>query len=225
MAFQLQPIWLSLQLALITTTCLLIIGIPLSSILALRSFPFKSVLESIISLPLVLPPTVLGFYLLLAFSPNNLFGSFLQHYFNLRLVFSFPGLIIGSMIYSLPFMIHPLQAGLQGLSPVLREASYSLGKSKLQTLFRVILPNIKSSILTGIVLTFAHTLGEFGVVLMIGGNISGKTRVASIAVYDEVESLHYHAAHIYSVILLVISFLILLAAYGLNKRLFKPDTV
>lgn len=221
MAFDYQPLWLSLQLAFITTILLLVIGIPLSSLLAFHSFRFKSVVEAVISLPLVLPPTVLGFYLLIAFSPNNFVGNFLQNHFNVRLVFSFPGLVAGSVIYSLPFMVHPLQAGFQSLPKTLREASYSLGKSKMQTLLKVILPNIKPSILTGIVLTFAHTIGEFGVVLMIGGNIPGKTRVASIAVYDEVESLNYHAAHIYSIVLLLVSFFILLFAYGLNKRFFK----
>lgn len=221
MAFDYQPLWLSLQLAFMTTILLLVIGIPLSSFLAFRSFRFKSVVEAIISLPLVLPPTVLGFYLLIAFSPNNFVGIFLQNHFDIRLVFSFPGLVTGSVIYSLPFMVHPLQAGFQSLPKGLREASYSLGKSKLQTLLKVVLPNIKPSILTGIVLAFAHTIGEFGVVLMIGGNIPDKTRVASIAVYDEVESLNYHAAHIYSVVLLLVSFFILLFAYSLNKRFFK----
>jgi molybdate transport system permease protein len=221
MAFDYQPLWLSIELALITTILLLAIGIPLSSFLAFRSFRFKSAIEAVISLPLVLPPSVLGFYLLIAFSPDNFLGGLLQNNFDLRLVFSFPGLVISSMIYSLPFMIHPLQAGFQGLPGNLKEASYSLGKTKWQTLFRVLIPNIKPALLTGIVLTFAHTLGEFGVVLMFGGNIEGKTRVASIAVYDEVESLHFHAAHIYSIVLLLVSFVILLIAYGLNKRLFK----
>lgn len=221
MAFDYQPLWLSLQLAFITTILLMVIGIPLSSLLAFRTFRFKSVAEAVISLPLVLPPTVLGFYLLIAFSPNNFVGRFLQNHFDIRLVFSFPGLVVGSVIYSLPFMVHPLQAGFQSLPKALGEASYSLGKSKIQTLLKVILPNMKPSLLTGIVLTFAHTIGEFGVVLMIGGNIPGKTRVASIAVYDEVESLNYHAAHIYSIVLLLVSFFILLFAYGLNKKFFK----
>jgi len=221
MAFDYQPLWLSIRLALVTTILLLVIGVPLSSFLAFRSFRFKPVVEAIISLPLVLPPSVLGFYLLVAFSPNNFLGRVLQNNFDLRLIFSFPGLVVGSMIYSLPFMLHPLQAGFQALPGGLREASYSLGKSKWQTLLRVLIPNIKPALLTGIVLTFAHTLGEFGVVLMIGGNVEGKTRVASIAIYDEVESLHFHAAHIYSIVLLFISFVILLIAYSLNKRLFK----
>ena len=221
MALDIQPLILSLELSLITTVLLLVIGIPVAAFLAFRSFPGKSVIEAVVSLPLVLPPSVLGFYLLIVFSPNHFFGQLLQQYLGLRLVFSFPGLVVGSLIYSLPFMIHPLQAGLQGLPPNLREAAYALGKSRRQTLFRVLLPNIKPALLTGMVLTFAHTLGEFGVVLMIGGNIEGSTKVASIAIYDAVESLNFHAAHIYALILIVISFVILLFAYGLNKKLFN----
>lgn len=222
MTFQFQPIWLSLELALITTILLLIIGIPTASFLAFRSFRFKSVAESIITLPLVLPPSVLGFYLLIFFSPESLVGRFLASWFDLRLIFSFPGLVIGSIIYSLPFMIHPLQAGLQSLPRSLKEASYTLGKSKWQTLFQVLLPNMKPAIITAIVLTFAHTMGEFGVVLMIGGNLEGKTKVASIAIYDAVESLHYRDAHIYAITLVIISFIILLLTYKLNKKIFKP---
>jgi len=223
MEFSLQPLLLSFELSLITTVLLLLIGIPISHFLAYHNFRFKSGIEAIISLPLVLPPSVLGFYLLIAFSPNHLFGSFLEQAFNLRIIFTFSGLVIGSMLYSLPFMIHPLQAGFQSLPNNLREASYTLGKSKFETFFRVSLPNIKPAILTGIVLSFAHTIGEFGVVLMIGGNIKKETRVASIAVYDAVEALDFHAAHIYSLILLIISFLILLVVYSLNKHLFKSQ--
>lgn len=222
MNISLQPIGLSLELAVITTIILLITGIPLASMLAFRSFRLKSVVEAVISLPLVLPPSVLGFYFIIAFSPTSFLGEILQSWFNVRLVFSFPGLIVGSIIYSLPFMIHPLQAGLQSLPPNLKEASYTLGKSRWQTLISVLLPNIKPAILTGIVLTFAHTIGEFGVVLMIGGNLPGRTRVASIAIYDSVESLDYGNAHLYSVILLIISFSILLLTYKLNTKLFKP---
>lgn len=221
MTIDFEPILLSLELALITTILLLIISIPISSFLAFRSFRGKSILEALVSLPLVLPPSVLGFYLLVVFSPQNFIGEFLQHTFGVQLVFSFPGLIVGSIFYSLPFMVHPLQAGLQELPKSLREASYVLGKSKWETLFRVLLPNIKPALLSGIVLTFAHTLGEFGVVLMIGGNLEGKTRVASIAIYEAVESLEFGTAHIYSIILVVISFSILLLTYGLNKKLLK----
>ncbi|QJD95599.1 molybdate ABC transporter permease subunit [Mucilaginibacter robiniae] len=216
-----QPLWLTLKLALITTVCLLAIGIPVAAILAQSKSKFKPFAEAIISLPLVLPPSVLGFYLLLAFSPNYGLGKILEATFNLRLVFSFTGLVISSIIYSLPFMVHPVQAGLEALPGSLRDASHTLGKSDITTFFRVLLPNIKPALLSGIVLTFAHTLGEFGLVLMIGGNIPGVTRVASIAIYDEVEALNFNTAHVYAAILLVVSFSILLTVYLTNKRLFK----
>lgn len=216
-----QPLWLTLKLALVTTGCLLLVGIPIAAGFSKSKSKLKPFLEAIISLPLVLPPSVLGFYLLLAFSPNSGFGHFLQSAFNLRLVFSFPGLVISSIIYSLPFMVHPVQAGLEALPSSLSEASRTLGKSNWQTFTGVLLPNIKPALLTGTILTFAHTLGEFGLVLMIGGNIPGVTKVASIAIYDEVESLNFPAAHHYAAILLVLSFGILLTVYLTNKRLSK----
>ena len=214
-----QPFILTLQLAFTTTVILFIVGIPLASWLAYSTFHFKPVTEAVISLPLVLPPSVLGFYLLLAFSPANAFGQWLQYWFGIRLLFSFPGLVVASCLYSLPFMVQPVQAGLQSLPNNLKSASYTLGKSRLQTLFYVLLPNIKPSLLTGIVLSFAHTIGEFGLVLMIGGNIQGQTRTASIAIYDEVEALNFSTAHIYAAILLAISFFILLIVYTTNRRL------
>jgi molybdate transport system permease protein len=136
-----------------------------------------------------------------------------------RLVFSFEGLLVASVIYSLPFMVHPVHSGLSSLSPSLKEAAYSLGKTKFQTLVKVLLPNIKPSLLTGIVLTFAHTVGEFGVVLMIGGNIPAKTRTASVAIYDEVEAFNYHNANVYAVILLILSFAILFTMYLVNRKI------
>jgi len=217
----LQPLWLTLKLALCTTIILFIIAIPIASWLAYKKNFFKTVVEVFVSLPLVLPPSVIGFYLLLAFSPANFFGAFLEKHFDLRLVFSFEGLLIGSVIYSLPFMVHPIQSGFAALSPALREASYSLGKTKRQTLFKVLLPNIKPALLTGLVLTFAHTVGEFGVVLMIGGSIPGQTKLASVAVYEEVEALNYHNANVYAAILLVLSFAILLVMFLYNRRLQK----
>ncbi len=177
-------------------------------------------------MPLVLPPTVLGFYFLLAFSPANFFGQWLNEWLGIRLVFSFAGLVMASCLYSLPFMVHPIQAGLSNLPPSLREASFVMGKSKFQTLIQVLLPCIRTSMLTGLVLSFAHTVGEFGVVLMIGGNIPGETKVASIAIYDEVESLNYAAANVYSFILFAISFVILLLVYLINGgylKLIKND--
>lgn len=216
-----QPLWLTFQLAFITTLILIFVSIPLAYWLAHSKKRIKPIIEALVSMPLVLPPTVLGFYLLIAFSPSNALGNWLDTYLGLRLVFSFEGLILGSVIYSLPFMVHPIQSGFSHLSPSLREAAYMLGKSKWTTIFKVLLPNIRPSLLTGIVLAFAHTIGEFGVVLMIGGNIPNETKVASIAVYDEVEALNYGAAHSYSLILFVVSFSILWVVYLVNGGYFK----
>ncbi|MHB1146170.1 MAG: molybdate ABC transporter permease subunit [Lutibacter sp.] len=219
----LDPLWLTAKLALITTVILLVVSVPLCYWLAYSKFKLKAVVEAVVSLPLVLPPSVLGFYLLVAFSPKNAFGEFLNQYFDIRLVFTFEGLIIASVIYSLPFMVHPIQAGLKNLPVSLREASFTLGKSKFTTLVKILLPNIKSSILTGIVLTFAHTVGEFGVVLMIGGSIPEETRVVSIAIYDEVQAMNYDAANLYAGILFVFTFLILLGVYLINNTFRKVN--
>lgn len=208
-----QPLVLTFQLATVTTFLLFFIALPLAYWLAYAKTRGKIIVEALVSLPLVLPPTVLGFYLLLVFSPGRGLGKWLVETVGLQLVFSFEGLVFASIIYSLPFMVQPIQAGFANLSPSLKEAAYVLGKSRWETLWRVLLPNSKPALLTGIVLSFAHTIGEFGVVLMIGGNIPGVTKVASIAIYDEVESLNYAAAHLYSGILLLLSFLILLLVY------------
>lgn len=216
-----QPLILTFQLALVSTVFLLIIGIPLAWWLAYTHARIKAVVETLVTMPLVLPPTVLGFYLLVAFSPANAFGSWLDEWLGVRFIFTFEGLVLASVIYSLPFMVQPVQSGLASLPSQLREASYVMGKSGITTLFKVLLPNIKPSLLTGIVLSFAHTIGEFGVVLMIGGNIPGKTKVASIAIYDEVEALNYSAANMYSIILFAVTFLILLSVYLLNGGYFK----
>lgn len=219
MSIDWQPFLLTLQLALVTTSILLVTGIPLAAFLAFTRFRFKAIPEAIIGLPLVLPPSVLGFYLLLLLSPASAVGHWLYAWFNIRLLFTFWGLVAGSVIYSLPFMVQPVQAGLQSLPVSLRHASYTLGKSRWQTFTQILLPNIKPSLLTGIVLSFAHTIGEFGLVLMIGGNLPGKTQTASIAIYDEVESLNYSTAHLYAAILLLFSFLILLLVYSTRKKL------
>ncbi len=220
-----DPLILTFKLALVTTLLLLVLSVPLAYWLAYTRSRVKPVVESLVSMPLVLPPTVLGFYFLIAFSPGNAFGQWLNEWLGIKLVFSFPGLVIASLIYSLPFMVHPIQSGLSSLPESLREAAWVLGKTRLQTLFRVLLPNIKASLLTGIVLAFAHTVGEFGVVLMIGGSIPGSTRVASIAIYDEVEALNYEAANFYSGVLFAITFSILMAVYLVNggylKRFWK----
>jgi len=205
-----QPLWLSFRLAFITTVLLLVISIPLAYWLAYSRWRGKAVIEALISLPMVLPPTVLGFYLLIALSPSHL-------------VFTFTGLVIASLFYSLPFMVNPLLSGFKSLPPALREASYTLGKSGWTTLIKVLLPNIRPSLLTGIVLSFAHTIGEFGVVLMIGGNIPGQTRVASLAIYDEMQSMNYAAAGRYALVLFALSFSILLIVHLVNHHFSKPD--
>jgi len=215
------PLILTFKLAFITTVLLLFISVPIAYWLAYSKSRIKPVMETLVSMPLVLPPTVLGFYMLIAFSPSNTFGNFLDKWLGLRLVFSFEGLILASVIYSLPFMVHPIQSGFANLSSSLKDAAYVMGKSKTTTLFKILLPNIRPSLLTGIILAFAHTIGEFGVVLMIGGNISGKTKVASIAIYDEVESLNYDAANAYSLILFSITFVILLFVYAVNGGFIK----
>ena len=220
-----DPLILTFKLALVTTLMLLVLSVPLAYWLAYTRSRVKPVVETLVSMPLVLPPTVLGFYFLIAFSPGNAFGQWLNEWLGIKLVFSFPGLVLASVIYSLPFMVHPIQSGLSSLPESLREAAWVLGKTRLQTLLHVLLPNIKASLLTGIVLAFAHTIGEFGVVLMIGGRIPGSTRVASIAIYDEVEALNYEAANFYSGVLFAITFSILMAVYLINggylKRFWK----
>lgn len=212
------PLILSAQLAAITTVILLFIGIPLAYYLAYSRRTYKVLLEALVSMPLVLPPSVLGFYLLLAMSPQSAVGKWLSDLFDVRLVFSFTGIVLGSVIFSLPFMVQPLQAGFQQLPKSMKEAAHTLGLGSVATLVRVLLPNMKGPLLSALVLTFAHTIGEFGVVLMIGGNIPGVTKVASIAIYDEVESLNYAAAHVYSAILVCLSFLVLLMVYIVRHR-------
>ncbi|RZS93674.1 molybdate ABC transporter permease subunit [Aquimarina brevivitae] len=215
------PILLSFKLAAVTTAILFVISLPISYWLAYTKSKLKPFIETFISLPLVLPPTVLGFYLLISLGPSSSIGKFINSFFDLQLVFSFEGLVFASILYSLPFMVQPIQSGLSNLPANLKEASYSLGKTRIQTLFRVLLPNSKTALLSGIVLSFAHTLGEFGVVLMIGGNIPDETRVASIAIYEEVEALSYDSANHYSLILLVITFLLLLLVYSSNSKIFR----
>ena len=212
------PFILSLKLAVIVTIILLIIGIPYAWYLSSTKSKIKPFLETITALPIVLPPSVLGFYLLVFLSPDSFIGGVFYKLFNVKLVFSFPGLVVASSIYSFPFMIQPIQSGFESLNKNIIEASFLSGKGKLTTLFKVILPNIKPALLTAIVITFAHTIGEFGVVLMVGGSIPGKTEVASVAIYDYVENLDYHSAHIYSAILLIISFLVLFVVYFINHR-------
>jgi molybdate transport system permease protein len=211
-------LWITFKLASLTTIILFIIGLPFSYLLAYSDFRLKPVIEAFVSMPLVLPPSVLGYYILVAYSPRYWFGDILDRIFNVRLAFSFEGILIASVIFSLPFMIQPLQNGLRVLPRQIREASYTLGKSKTVTFFHVLLPNIRPSIITALALTFAHTIGEFGMVLMVGGNMPGKTRVASVAIYDEVQSLNFHAANKYALVLFVVSFILLVFIYSINRK-------
>jgi molybdate transport system permease protein len=218
MPIDFQPFLLTLRLAVLSTVVLFVISLPLSYWLAYSNARYKFIVEALVSLPLILPPSVLGFYLLLAFSPDMFFGGVLDKYFDVRLVFTFPGLVIASVLYSLPFMVQPFQSGFKMIPESLAETSYTLGKGKFETLYRVLLPNMRAALITGSILAFAHTIGEFGVVLMIGGSIPGETRVVSIAMYDEVQAMNYAHANLYAAILLVFSFVVLLSVYVINQR-------
>ncbi|MGA1932273.1 molybdate ABC transporter permease subunit [Arcobacter sp. YIC-464] len=215
---ELTPFYISFKLALITTIILFIIALPLAWWLSQTKSKVKPYLEAITALPIVLPPSVIGFYILWALSSNSIIGSFFYETFRIQLVFNFTGLVIASCFYSLPFMVQPLQSGFENLNKNMLEASYISGKNKLTTLFNVALPNIKPSLLTALIVTFAHTVGEFGVVLMIGGSIPGETKVASVAIYEFVEILDYEMAHVYSGIMLILSFLVLLGVYIFNNK-------
>jgi molybdate transport system permease protein len=209
------PLVLSLQLASVTAVLLLLLGIFISYGIYFYTKKSTVLFKSLISLPLVLPPTVLGYYLLIAFQPTNLFGRALG---GQSLAFTFTGLIIGSVIYSLPFMMNPVFSALENLPDNLKDAAFTLGKSKCTTFYKVIIPNIKPAILIGAIMSFAHTIGEFGVVLMIGGNIPGKTRVASIAIYNEVEKMNYATSNSYALLLLIFSLAILLGLYTYQQQ-------
>jgi len=213
-----DPLLLSLKLSSVTTLLLLILGVPFAYWLVFSRLRWKFLVESVVALPLVLPPTVLGFYLLIAIGGNSFIGQWYEGVFNKPLAFSFQGLVFGSFLYSLPFAVQPIQTAFASVDKKLLEASWSLGRSNVYTFFRVILPLSRHGIITGCVLSFAHTLGEFGVILMIGGNIPGVTRVASVAIYDEVQSLNYGSANMYAAILLSFSFVILALVYFLNRR-------
>ncbi len=211
-------LWITLRLAFITVLILLTLGTPLAWWLANTKFRFKAVIEAAVALPLVLPPTVLGFYMLVAIGPNGPIGEFMAAIGARPLAFSFAGLVIGSVFYSLPFVVQPLQSAFSTLGKAPLEIAATLGAGPLDRFFTIVAPLTKSGYLTATVLGFAHTMGEFGVVLMIGGNIPGRTQVLSIAIYDHVEALDYGSAHWLSAALLVFSFLLLLLVYGLNRR-------
>ena len=207
MEIDFTPFLISLKLAFWTTLILFFISVPLGYFVGNMKGKLKPFLEAIFALPIVLPPTVLGYYLLIGLSGIDK-----------NLVFSFEGILIASIFYSFPFMFQPIQSAIENFDKNLIEASYILKKTKLETLFYVILPNIKPALFSAIIITFAHTVGEFGVVLMVGGSIPGSTKVASVAIYEMVETLDYQNAHIYSAIMVGISFLVLVGVYLFNQK-------
>jgi molybdate transport system permease protein len=211
------PFVLSFKLAGVTTLILFLLALPVAWWLSQTRTRIKPFVEAVVSLPIVLPPSVLGFYILWGLSADSPVGSFFERHFGMPLVFNFTGLVIASCLYSFPFMVQPLQSGFESLNRRMIEAAWIAGKTPWQTLWRVALPNIKPSLMTALIVTFAHTVGEFGVVLMVGGSIPGETKVASVAIYELVETLDYRTAHIYSAAMLVISFSVLLAVYLFNR--------
>lgn len=214
----LGPLWLTIRLAALTTAILLIVGTPVAWWLAFTRSRAKSAVEAVTALPLVLPPTVLGFYLLVFLSPTSPLGSLWINVTGHTLTFSFAGLVISSVLYSFPFMVQPLQAAFEAVGRAPLEAAATLRASPLGAFMTVAAPMAGRGYLTATVLSFAHTIGEFGVVLMVGGNIPGQTKVISIAIYEHVETINYASAHVLSAILLAFSFLVLLFVYAINRR-------
>lgn len=214
----LSPLWLTLRLAAVTALVLLMLGTPLAWWLSQTRSRVKPVVEAITALPLVLPPTVLGFYLLIIMSPRSPIGAFWVEVTGNTLTFSFTGLVIASALYSLPFTVQPLQAAFEGLGRAPFELAATLRAGPLDRFISIAVPMAKRGFLTAAVLTFAHTVGEFGVVLMVGGNIPGQTKVISIAIYEQVETINYADAHVLSAIMLGFAFVVLLFVYTLNRR-------
>ncbi|PAF45732.1 molybdate ABC transporter permease subunit [Helicobacter sp. 11S02629-2] len=212
-----ETIWLTIKLSFISTLILIPIGILLGAYIAQKDTKLRLVVETLTWMPLALPPTVLGFYFLVAFSPQSLFGKFLNH-LNIELAFSFSGLVVASIVYSLPFMVNPIKSGLKEIPSYYKEVSYTLGKGRIYTFFKVLLPNIKPNLILGITTSFAHTLGEFGVVSMISGDRPGSTRVASIAIFTETDAGNFATANAYAFILLIISFILLLVVIYFTKK-------
>lgn len=208
----------SLKLASLTSLILLILGLPLASWLAFSRWRWKFLFESVVALPLVLPPTVLGFYVLTAMGPRSPLGHWYTQLVGSPLPFTFEGLVVASVLYSLPFAVQPLASSFSAVDRNLVEVSWTLGVSRLATFFRLILPSARNGVVAALVLTFAHTMGEFGVVLMVGGNIEGVTRTVSIDIYDQVQELNYAAASWTSLVLLIFSFAVLTLVYWLNRN-------
>ena len=216
--YDISALLVTLKLASITTVILILVGTPIAWWLSQTRFKFKAVIEAIIALPLILPPTVLGFYLLMTLGTNGPIGNFLESLGGSSIAFTFTGLVIGSVIYSLPFVVQPLQNSFGSIGKQPMEVAATLGATKLDRFFTVAVPLARSGFITASVLGFAHTVGEFGVVLMIGGNIPGETGVLSIAIYDHVEAMEYGQAHVLAGGLLVLSFVMLLIVYIFNGR-------
>jgi molybdate transport system permease protein len=216
--YDLIALLVTIKLASITTIILILVGTPIAWWLSQTRFKFKAVIEAIIALPLILPPTVLGFYLLMTLGTNGPIGNFLESLGGSSIAFTFTGLVVGSVIYSLPFVVQPLQNSFGSIGKQPMEVAATLGASQLDRFFTVAVPLARSGFITASVLGFAHTVGEFGVVLMIGGNIPGETGVLSIAIYDHVEAMEYGQAHILAGGLLVLSFVMLLIVYIFNRR-------
>lgn len=213
-----NAVFTSLKLASLTSLILLFLGLPLASWLAFSRWRWKFLFESIVALPLVLPPTVLGFYVLTAMGPRSPLGYWYARLVGSPLPFTFEGLVVASVLYSLPFAVQPMASSFAGVDRNLVEVSWTLGVSRLATFFRLVLPSARNGVVTALVLTFAHTMGEFGVVLMVGGNIEGVTRTVSIDIYDQVQDLNYAAASRTSLLLLVFSFAVLTLVYWLNRN-------
>jgi molybdate transport system permease protein len=213
-------IWVTFKLASLTAAALLVIGLPLAYWLTFSRWRWKFLVESIVALPLVLPPTVLGFYILVAIGPHSPVGRFYAELVGHPLPFTFEGLLLASVLYSLPFAVQPFASAFEQVDRKLLEASWTLGLSKLKTFFKLIVPLSAAGLITGVVLSFAHTLGEFGVVLMVGGNIEGVTRTVSIDIYDEVQALNYASAAKTALLLLVVSYGVLLAVYAMNRKVW-----
>lgn len=211
----------SFRLALIATGILTIVGFPIAYWLAFSRWKWKPLIEALVSLPMLLPPTVLGFYLLLSMGPEGWLGRLWETLFHQKIAFSFAGLVVASVCCSLPFTVQPLQATFQGINPRLLEASRTLGASRLRTFLKVILPSAMPGVLSAAVLSFAHIMGEFGVVLMVGGNIPGQTRTVSIAIYDLVETLQYERAAWLSLLLLLMAYGILTVLYLFNRKVLQ----
>ena len=215
-----QALWLTIRLAVLVAAILVVVGLPIAYWVTYSRWRWKFLAEAMVALPIVLPPTVLGFYVLLALGPRSPLGRWWEALTGHTLAFTFEGLVIGSIIYSLPFAVQPFAASFSAVDRRLIAASATLGASKPRTFFRVILPLSVSGLVTGVALSFAHTMGEFGVVLMVGGNIPGVTRTVSIDIYDKVQAFNYAAANATALLLLAISFVVLSVVYALNRRVW-----